>query len=55
MNAEDILHEAHKKGLSKKVFKKATKIKDKNPYLSINEVYYRAYSKVKKKYSKKKK
>lgn len=54
MNAEDILYEAHKKGLTEKVFKKATKIKDKNPYLSINEIYYRAYSKVKKKYEKRK-
>jgi len=54
MNYEEILYQAHKEGLAEKVFKKAKKIKSKTPNLSTNELYNKAYSKVKLKYEKNK-
>jgi len=52
MDHEEILYQAYKEGLASKVFKKASKIKTKTPNLSTNELYQKAYSKVKKKYEK---
>lgn len=53
MKHEEILYEAHKEGILEKVFKKAKKLRDKKPYMSTNELYYKAYTKVKKKMNEK--
>lgn len=52
MNAEDILHQAYNEGLAKKVFKKVKKIKEKTPNIDTNELYHKAYYKVKQKHEK---
>ena len=54
MKHEEILYEAHKEGIIKKVFKQARKLREKKPYMSTNELYHKAYTKVKNKINEKK-
>lgn len=53
MKHEEILYEAHKEGIIKKVFKQARKLREKKPYMSTNELYHKAYTKVKNKINEK--
>lgn len=46
---EEILHRAHKKGIYNEVIQEALDLKDQNPELEMQDRYYIAYYRVKKK------